>query len=335
MQSLRRQALRSRRLGKLDVTRLTPRTALLSFGGPRLRVMGLGKGAWLVRQRTGPRRRLKLQALDEKTWVLRRGGRRARVVEQIGPPRLRTDLVIDQRATRRRMRVHQLSMLHYLAEEHIAWMLRELEINCVLDVGANRGQYARRLRRAGFTGRIVSFEPLADVAEKLEKVAANDPDWHVLRYALGQTTEEAEMSVAGGQGRMSSLLPASEFGRAWSSKLAEDGSASVSIRRLDELFAEAMGGITNPRVYLKLDTQGYDLQAFAGAGECIEEIVGMQSEVSAVPMYESMPGLTEQIATYEAAGFELTGMFPVMVDGKTLRVIEFDAVMIRVDALRK
>lgn len=233
------------------------------------------------------------------------------------------------------MRVHQLSMLHYLAEEHIAWMLRELEINCVLDVGANRGQYARRLRRAGFTGRIVSFEPLADVAEKLEKVAANDPDWHVLRYALGQTTEEAEMSVAGGQGRMSSLLPASEFGRAWSSKLAEDGSASVSIRRLDELFAEAMGGITNPRVYLKLDTQGYDLQAFAGAGECIEEIVGMQSEVSAVPMYESMPGLTEQIATYEAAGFELTGMFPVMVDGKTLRVIEFDAVMIRVDALRK
>ena len=55
----------------------------------------------------------------------------------------------------------------------------------------------------------------------------------------------------------------------------------------------------------------------------------MQSEVSQVPLYDGMPHLTDQLATYEAAGFGLSGVFPVVVDRETLRVIEFDAVMVR------
>ena len=88
-------------------------------------------------------------------------------------------------------------------------------------------------------------------------------------------------------------------------------------------------GVDSPRTYLKLDTQGYDLQAFAGAGDRVKELVGMQSEVSQVPLYDGMPHMTEQLATYEAAGFGLTGMFPVILDRPTMRVIEFDAIMVR------
>ncbi len=284
-----------RRLSRLEITRLTPRTVLLSVGRQRHRVQQLAKDSWLVRQQS-------------------RSG----------------DVLVD------RTYAEQLSLLKHVAEEHIAWVLRRLKINCVLDVGANRGQYAKRLRRAGYTGRIVSFEPLPGVAARLKKAAARDPEWRVFRCALGQERGETEMSIAGGQARMSSLLPPSDFGKSWAAKLRGDSeTAPVSIRRLDELFAEAIAGITEPRVYLKLDTQGYDLQAFAGAGDCIQDVIGMQSEVSSVQMYEGMPRLTEQIATYESAGFALTGMFPVIVDRPTLRVIEFDAVMIRADALGK
>ena len=106
----------------------------------------------------------------------------------------------------------------------------------------------------------------------------------------------------------------------------------VSVRRLDGLFDDAVAGVANPRVYLKLDTQGYDLQAFAGAGDRVADLVGMQSEVSLVPLYDGMPHLTDQLATYEAAGFGLTGIFPVIVDRPTMRVIEFDAVMVRTEA---
>jgi FkbM family methyltransferase len=233
------------------------------------------------------------------------------------------------------MRLHQLTLGNYLADELIVWMLRELEINCVLDVGANIGQYGKSLRTAGYTGRIVSFEPLPHLADQLRETAAGDPEWHVMEYALGDADDEAEMTVVAGRGRTSSLLPVSDFGKSWSPRLEGIRHESVSIRRLDDLFAEAVAGLESPRVYLKLDTQGYDLQAFSGAGARIDEIVGMQSEVSSVPIYDGMPRLPEQISAYEAAGFEITGMFPVSRDRKTLRVIEFDAVMIRVDALRE
>ena len=107
----------------------------------------------------------------------------------------------------------QLNKLRRLGERHVAWLLRELEVNVVLDVGANLGQYAQSLRANGYTGRIVSFEPVPHIAEELEKSAAEDPDWQVLRYALGERDETAEIHVAVGQGRLSSLLPATDFGK--------------------------------------------------------------------------------------------------------------------------
>jgi hypothetical protein len=132
---------------------------------------------------------------------------------------------------------------------------------------------------------------------------------------------------------MSSLLPSSEFGKDWHDRLKESETQKISVRRLDGLFDEAIEGIDDPRVYLKLDTQGYDMQAFAGAGDRLKEIAGMQSEVACVPIYDGMPRLPDQIAAYEAAGFEITGMFPVTRHRASLRVIEFDVTMVRADAV--
>jgi hypothetical protein len=54
--------------------------------------------------------------------------------------------------------------------------------------------------------------------------------------------------------------------------------------------------------------------------------------VSCLPIYEGMPRMTEQLDTYEAAGFAISAMFPVSHHRKTLRAIEFDVVMVRPDA---
>ena len=63
------------------------------------------------------------------------------------------------------------------------------------------------------------------------------------------------------------------------------------MRRLDGLLDDLLAGIDDPRPYLKLDTQGFDLEAFAGLGERARDLVGMQSEVALLRIYEGMPRL--------------------------------------------
>ena len=182
-------------------------------------------------------------------------------------PGLQADLLVNERASRRDMNQLQKRLGDYLAKEQIAWVLRELGITCVLDVGANVGQYAKMLRRAGYSGRIVSFEPLPHLAAVLRRESSADPDWIVVDCGLG--SEDAEVDINVVPGTMSSMLEPSEFGEQWSRTLRdrEHRTERIKVRRLDSVFDDAVAGLSDPRVYLKLDTQGFDLQAFEGAGE--------------------------------------------------------------------
>src|SRR3712207_4664575 len=74
----------------------------------------------------------------------------------------------------------------FVGRRHSNWLRREMQVNVVLDVGANVGQYARKLRRGGYRGRSVSFEPVAELSARLQKKAASDDRWQVHGYALGE-----------------------------------------------------------------------------------------------------------------------------------------------------
>ena len=88
--------------------------------------------------------------------------------------------------------------------EHVWKVLRFLRIDCVLDVGAHRGEYALLLRSLGFRGRIVSFEPVSAVYADLAAAAERDPAWETRRVALGSQDEKRTINV-------SKLSPLSSF----------------------------------------------------------------------------------------------------------------------------
>lgn len=283
-----------------------------------------------VARRVLATRGLRARALGDGLWLLHPDGH-SPGLRRLAPGAW---LLLDRADVRRRMRQHQLRMGAHLCGEHLAWLLRELEVTCVLDVGANRGQFAQRLRRSGYTGRIVSFEPVAHVAEELRRSASGDPGWLVHQVALGEESGSSAIHVASGPATTSSLLDASEFGRDTFPGLAtEDHVEEIRVRRLDEVWDDAVAGLDDPRVFLKMDTQGSDLATLRGAGDRVHEIVGLQSEVACVPIYEGMPRLPEQLLEYEAAGFEISGMFPVTMHAPTMRTIEFDMLMVRPEAL--
>lgn len=269
-----------------------------------------------------------VERVRDGAWLVQRsrGKSRPLALKRIGSAKAGPVLLVDDDGTSKRMRQHRDALDGYLADEHLAWVLQKLRIDCVLDVGANRGQFARRVRELGFAGRIASFEPVPHLLADLRVAASQDPGWSVHPYALGDEDGSAEINVAG---KMSSMLEPSEFGREWATKLRESHTETVELRRLDSVFDEATTGLANPRILLKLDTQGYDLQAFRGAGQRQADVLALQSEVACVPIYEGMPRMPEQLAEYESAGFEVSAMFPVSRHRKSMRVIEYDALMVR------
>jgi len=180
-------------------------------------------------------------------------------------------------------------------------LLERLRIDCVIDVGANRGQFATEVRRLGFRGRIVSFEPVAGEYAVLRKRFAGDTMWRGFPYALGQEDKAAEMSVFNDLTVMSSLL--TPIGKQKNVQLQP-----VEVKRLDGLLPGVLPDLKDARIFLKMDTQGFDLEVFKGARGVLERIFGLQSELSIRPLYRDMPHYLEALSVYESAGFDLSNL---------------------------
>jgi FkbM family methyltransferase len=210
---------------------------------------------------------------------------------------------------------------------HLRRLFDVLDVHCVLDVGANAGQYRDFLRReVRYAGPIVSFEPVRDLFERLSDRVREDRDWHAMNLALGDRSESAEIHVMAAS-EFSSLHSPKAEGPQYRMNVVRR-TETVAIRRLDELWEDLRPVVPLDRVYLKTDTQGHDLAVIEGAETVLDRVVALQAEAAVVPVYDRVPGYCQFLAALEAKGYALSGMFPVASDD-ALRLLEFDCVMVR------
>jgi FkbM family methyltransferase len=212
-------------------------------------------------------------------------------------------------------------------------VLDRYSIDCVLDVGANQGQFASSLRANGYRGPIVSFEPVAEQFRALSAHAASDPNWHVRPEALGSTDSTRDIHVMRRSEFSSFLAPTPDQPSHSAGRNEILHTEFVSVRRLDSLAPSIPPLDSFRHIFLKLDTQGFDLDVFAGAAALLPRIDVLQSELSMVPIYQGMPHFTDALAQYDAAGFILCSLVPVVRDPHTLIPIECDCLLLRRDAL--
>lgn len=213
-------------------------------------------------------------------------------------------------------------------EKHLSELFEKYEIDVVIDVGANTGQYRDMLRNeVGFRGKIFSFEPVRSLANQIKARSPHDGAWHIYDCALGSESGEANINVARESTLTSFLSPKSGDGTGILKAESITHNEMVQIRTLDDVLSEANIDCASTRVYLKLDTQGFDLEVLKGAKKSIQNIVALQTEASILPIYENMPNYQEVLENLKGLGFEISGMFPVTYDQK-LRLIEFDCIMI-------
>ncbi len=210
---------------------------------------------------------------------------------------------------------------------NLATLLAHHGIDLVLDVGANTGQYGDRLRRVGYTGRIVSFEPQLPAHATLTEAATHDTRWTVApRMALGDGAEPLEFNISA-ESDMSSALAMTDEMRELLDSAAYTGVETVPQNRLDSIFDDFAG--PDDRVLLKSDTQGYDHRVLDGASGVLDRIQAIQLELSIVRVYVSEIPYREMIDHLEGLGFIPALFVPGYFHRRSARLFAMDGVFVR------
>ncbi len=212
-------------------------------------------------------------------------------------------------------------------ELQTALCLKHLDCDLVLDVGANKGQFALELRNAGYKNRILSFEPLSEAHKVLTQASEKDPLWDVFdRGAIGNQDGTIEINVSANSVSSSILdiLPAHVESASQSRYVTQE---TVAIRRLDSLANE----IIRPEetVFLKIDTQGFEKEVLAGASALLKNISGVLCEMSMQPLYDGQALWEDIIAEFKAKGFDLWAVQPGFTNPENGRTLQFDGIFVR------
>lgn len=223
-------------------------------------------------------------------------------------------------------------LLRYFSERNwkrkFVKQLESLNVNVVFDIGSNTGQYAAGLRKAGYQGRMISFEPLSQPFATLERRASKDPLWDCRRYALGDADGTVSVNIAGNAAQSSSVLPMLKSHQDAFPPANYVGVEDVAVYRLDSVAPE----ILRPTdvTFLKIDVQGFEKQVLAGSESTLaNSCVGMQLELSFLPLYEGSMLIPEALEWAYSMGFTLTGLLPCFIDPRDGRMLQADGVFLR------
>lgn len=206
-------------------------------------------------------------------------------------------------------------------------LINQKNINSIIDVGANIGQYATLMREYGYKGKILSFEPLLDAHEKLSKSAGNDPLWEAYNYALGDKNEKAFINVAGNS-FSSSILDMLDITHENAPELKYVDKQEITIKKLDEIFEELCD--TKSSTMLKIDVQGFEKEVLEGARESLRHIDIIQLEMAVIPLYKDEMTLCDMITYLKGLNFELFSLENGYFDSTTGQLLQVDGIFWKV-----
>jgi len=167
-------------------------------------------------------------------------------------------------------------------EKHRVNLLDKLNIELVLDVGANVGQYTYELFSKGFAGRVISFEPVSDMYKKLLVKSKSNDNWLVYEQcAVGEKEGEVEINVS------KNFESSSIFNVLERSIVAEPLTEFIKKENVKVIKLSDIPEIKDyNKIHLKIDVQGYEEMVLKGAVEIFNKVSSLELEISLVPLYD-------------------------------------------------
>ena len=211
----------------------------------------------------------------------------------------------------------------------MAHLLQYLSVDLVLDVGANQGQFASGLRRVGYQGRMLSFEPLRKAHELLEHAAREDSLWTPMpRCAIGAEAGTINMNVSQNS-YSSSILPMHDNLMVSAPEARFVAQETAPMLTLDELVALHVKN--GERCLLKIDTQGYEWEVLNGASATMANVVAICIETSLVPLYKGQRLWLDYIERLIAEGFVVWDIHSAFAAPKNGRLLQADLIFVKAE----
>jgi FkbM family methyltransferase len=204
----------------------------------------------------------------------------------------------------------QLNKLRMSADspfKSITKNLTLMKLTHVLDVGANIGQFGIDIRRHGFDGQIISFEPTSDAYETLSKTIKRHQPWKAIQIGLGSSESQQTINISGNAGLSSSLLQIGPIHLINFPESATVATQKVLISTVDKQLDFL--GIDPKTVMLKLDVQGYESEVLKGASRYLSEIPLCYLEVSMIGLYEGEITFLPILNILSESGHEVIDVF--------------------------
>lgn len=176
--------------------------------------------------------------------------------------------------------------------------LEHHQVDLVIDVGANTGQFGQELRKGGYKGKIHSFEPIRDVFRMLEDASANDPLWTVTNAGIGSSRGNAQINVAEFS-VYSSIKPISSVGTAFDTRTSTLRTEEISVVTLTDVLSDKL----SDSIFIKIDTQGFEREVLQGAVEVLPHCVGVQLELPVEHLYQDVWSFSDAVAYMANLGF--------------------------------
>nr|WP_235568520.1 FkbM family methyltransferase [Mycobacterium sp. Root135] len=189
-------------------------------------------------------------------------------------------------------------------------VLNSIDCRTVVDVGANRGQFALAARRRWPTATVISFEPLEGPAAKFRRVFANDRLVTLHVAAIGPTAESATMHLSK-RDDSSSLLAITALQDEVFPGTKEVGTTRVRVAPLTDFLSK--DAIVGPAL-LKIDVQGYELNVLRGCEPLLPTFFAIYCECSFLELYAGQDPAAAVVDWLARRNYVLTGVYNASYD---------------------
>lgn len=188
--------------------------------------------------------------------------------------------------------------------------LKSLRYNTVVDIGANRGQFALVAKVVNPRCKVHSFEPLGKPSKIFEKIFKRNDDVTLHNVAIGDESVHMNMHVSM-RDDSSSLLPITGLQEEIFPGTREKGLESVKVVSLGEILDHTE--IIEPAL-IKIDVQGFELRVLKGCESVLNYFNYVYVECSFMRLYRGQALAKDVIEYLRHKGFDLEGVYNISVD---------------------